>query len=379
MSTLVVEVTPVLERKPHPNADRLEFIKVKGWWVAVQKGSVEIGQPVVYIPPDAVIPESYAEQLGIAKYCSPLRRDLDGVQEPGLRVRAARLRGEASYGTIDLNVRPGWTIGQDVKEELGIRKWEPPRISLDGDADRPVPSFHQYTNIENLRNFPLAIPDGTSVVISEKLHGKNWRGGLILNPNEETGEAEYQWMAGSHEVRRKEFDNQERPSDFWIPLANPRLRELIQALSDQSRSEGGIGNVIVFGELINTQKGFSYGYKNSLPVRVFDISVDMKYLDFDRVRSLCERHEVEMVPLLFEGEFSWEIAESFVDGKTLVAAPNGLGNSFPYREGIVIKSAVEQFTDRLPGSGRMIGKLISVDYAEYKNRKGAEEVESSDY
>ena len=37
MSTLVVEVCEVKAVYPHPNADALEFITVKGWPVIVQK------------------------------------------------------------------------------------------------------------------------------------------------------------------------------------------------------------------------------------------------------------------------------------------------------------------------------------------------------
>ena len=379
MSTLVVEVAPVLGKKSHPNADRLELILIKGWWVAVQKDLVSVGQPVVYIPPDAVLTEEYAEKLGITKYLSPMRRNEDGTRDPGLRVRAARLRGEPSYGTIDHELDPSWTVGQDVCEILGIRKWEPPRPCLDGDAASPVTAFHQYTEFENLRNYPDAIAEGEEVVFTEKLHGKNCRTGLVLHADKE-GNGAMTWMAGSHEVRRKEVDAKGRPSDFWKPL-NDKLREMIRDISqnaDGDRDAREANDVVVFGELINTQKGFLYGVKSGeLGYRVFDISVDYKYLDHDQVEAICKYHGVEMVPILYRGPFSWTKVEEFASGPTTMCNPDQAGK-FLGREGIVIKPVRERFSPILPGSGRTIGKVISVDYLEYKTKKGAEEVDASD-
>src|SRR3954453_23081935 len=98
MSTLVVEVCEVKAVDPHPNADALEFITVKGWPVIVQKAiGLKPGDRVVYFPPDTVMPGELADRLGIRKYLAPVQ--VDGAVA-GYRVRAARLRGEASYGTI---------------------------------------------------------------------------------------------------------------------------------------------------------------------------------------------------------------------------------------------------------------------------------------
>ena len=66
MSTLVVEVCEVKTVYPHPNADALEFITVKGWPVIVQKAlGLAVGHKVVYFPPDTVMPPELAERLGI--------------------------------------------------------------------------------------------------------------------------------------------------------------------------------------------------------------------------------------------------------------------------------------------------------------------------
>ena len=214
MSTLVVEVCQVKEVYPHPNADALEFVTIKGWPVIVQKAiGLKAGDRVVYFPPDSVLPPELADRLGIAKYLSPLPREIDGTRKPGLRVRAARLRGQASYGTIDHDVDPSWEVGRDVKDHYGVTKFEPPVRPTDGESLPAIPSFHRYTEIENLRNFPDVLRAGEEVVITEKLHGKNCRLGLV-RVDDEQGER-FELAAGSNEVRRRRADQKGRPSDFW--------------------------------------------------------------------------------------------------------------------------------------------------------------------
>ena len=154
MSTLIVEITPVLEVYPHPNADALEFIKLKGWPVIVQKSiGLKVGDPVVYFPPDSVMSEELANKLGILKYLAPVS-DIDGQGNKfikGYRVRAARLRGEPSYGTIESTVPEGFKVGDNVAEYYGVTKYEPPLKATDGDAETPHPRFFHYTDIENVR------------------------------------------------------------------------------------------------------------------------------------------------------------------------------------------------------------------------------------
>ena len=193
MSTLVVEVCEVKAVYPHPNADALEFITVKGWPVIVQKAlGLKPGDRVVYFPPDTVMPPELAERLGITRYLAPLPREIDGTRKPGLRVRAARLRGQPSYGTIDHQVDPAWEVGRDVRDVYGVTKFEPPVRPTDGDALPAVAAFHPYTDIENIRNFPDVLGPGEEVVITEKLHGKNCRLGLV-RVADERGERSSSW------------------------------------------------------------------------------------------------------------------------------------------------------------------------------------------
>lgn len=212
MSKLIVEVCEVKEVRPHPNADRLEICVVKGWNVIAQKGQFTQLEKCIYIPYDAVLPPELANgpdddppgRLNVAKYCAPIK---SGHVPGHFRVRAARLRGQRSFGIIvaidpEKGDDPNWEVGQDVADHFGIVKWEPPETCEDGDAERPHPRFHAYVDIERYQNYPEAIPEGEDVVFTEKIHGKNNRIGMILDRNDD-GQAEWIWAAGSHGVRRK--------------------------------------------------------------------------------------------------------------------------------------------------------------------------------
>src|SRR5947209_19784081 len=319
MSTLVVEVCEVKAVYPHPNADALEFITVKGWPVIVQKAlGLEPGDRVVYFPPDSVMPPELADRLGITKYLAPLPREIDGTRQPGLRVRAARLRGEPSYGTIDHEVDPGWEVGRDVREHYGVTKFEPPERPCDGESLPSVAAFHGYTEIENIRNFPDVLRPGEEVVITEKLHGKNCRLGLVRVPGE--GGDTLEFMAGSSDVRRKEVDLKGRPSDFWRPMTEA-VRDLLRHLS------GGGHGVVLFGELYGSGvQDMAYGLGNGAKgFRAFDVAVDGRYLDHDEKAALLGRFGVEMVPHLYRGPFSWEAVEEQTYGPTIMCPPDAAG------------------------------------------------------
>jgi len=355
MSTLVVEVCEIKAVYPHPNADVLEFITVKGWPVIVQKSlNLKVGDRVVYFPPDTVMTPELAERLGITKYLAMLPAEIDGTRPPGFRVRAARLRGEASYGTIDHLVDPAWEVGRDVRDHYGATKFEPPDRPADGDSMRSVAAFHGYTDIENVRNFPDVFRPGEEVVITEKIHGKNCRLGLVRVGRD--GGDSFEFMAGSNDVRRKEVDARGRPSDFWRPMTDA-VRDLLRHLS------GGERSVVLFGELYGSGvQDMAYGLANGAKgFRAFDIAVDGRYLDHDAKAEALERFGVDMVPRLYRGPFSWEAVETQTHGPTTVCPPEAAGR-FKGREGCVIAPVIERYDPALGGAGRVVLKSISADY-----------------
>jgi hypothetical protein len=371
MSSLIIQVCKIDHITPHPDADRMEVARIKGWDVCIGKGHFKPGDKCVYFPPDCVLPTALADRLGITKYLTPNKTD--GVVTGG-RVRVANLRGFKSYGTIMPCENAEWEVGTDVAEHYGITKWEPPLECQDGDAERPHPAFHRYFDMENIRNFPDLFQPGDDVVITEKIHGQNCRLGLIRDTNEQ-GEAIWRWMAGSHDVRRKRWyqkmkqdrnEETNEPIGEPYPVGDPIESAFWQCFTPAVRAfmaeESGCGytpeeldteppvknleneaNIVLFGERYGSGvQDMAYGFENGrFGFRVFDYTVNGQYVDFEYKQSAFAHYGVEMVPVLYRGPFDFAKVEALSEGPTTICEVNKAGK-FTGREGVVVLSVAEK-------------------------------------
>ena len=386
MSSLIVEVCEVDAVEKHPHADKMEIATVKGWRTCVGKGQMKQGDKCVFIPPDSILPIALSDRLNVTKYLTPVKNENGSLI--GARVRVAKLRGEPSYGLTMAVEDTSWGVGHDVASHYGITKWQPPMECEDGDAAPEHPAFHKYYELENIENFPGVIKDGEEVVFTEKIHGKNCRLGLIRDTNDE-GKPVWRFMAGSHDVRRKELETRRKRrveigpdgkpiteqtlknvrdekgkvvidkvsgremvelvtvekewsyevtnrSPFWEVLDTKGVKNLLVRLCN------GQNNVILFGEWFGcVGQDMTYGMKNGESTyRVFDISVNGKYLNFDEKVAACKNASVEMVPVLYRGPFSMKKVEEHISGPTTICSVDNI-EGFKGREGIVITTTDE--------------------------------------
>lgn len=366
MSSLMVKVIRIDQVVPHPNADRMELAHIGGWQCCTGKGQFRTGDLAIYIPPDAVLPKEFAEQIGVAQYLGN-----------GNRVKTVRLRKEVSQGILIPS--NGHREGEDVAEVYGITKWEPPVSPFSGGMQRKfskkhTPYFPRYTDIENFNYFNTALGDDEEVTITEKLHGTNFRYGIVK------GENPYPWYrflyhrirdgfgmscdrlvlegvekyVGSHNVVL-----QEQAGNLYWQAANEQFKFLGSAIPH---------HLVFFGEIVgpSIQKGYDYGYSgNGFGVYLFDIydSRTQEYLGVSEFLQTCHGLNLPTVPVLFRG--SWGKAKQcladFRDGKTHTPGAKHI------REGCVIRPDVER---QAPGLGRVILKAISPDYLIKQDKEG---------
>jgi RNA ligase (TIGR02306 family) len=344
MSDLAITVQRIDAIKPHPHADRLEIIQILGTQCVEPIGKYKVGDKVIYFPPCMLLPPEIAAELGVTKYLKHARWDNDKIQ---CRVAACRLRDEPSYGFI-APLFVNWELGADVTSIYEARQYEPP--PLPGDQAQPHDDFECYTDIANYWQYPNAIPEGTMVRITEKLHGTNSRVGVVQI------DGEWQFMAGSHSVCW------EPPSRYWQPLAMSHVLRLINFLCDEKYP------VTVYGEIFGPGvQDMDYGLDYP-SYRVFDIKVAGQFLHFDDLEDVCNFWKVPMVPLLFHGSFSKNLVEKYACGESALCDPAHIRSKFKGREGIVITPLVEEWSEQL--LGRLILKSLSVDYLD---RKGAQD------
>lgn len=116
----------------------------------------------------------------------------------------------------------------------------------------------------------------------------------------------------------------------------------------------GDRDVVVFGELLNTQKNFNYGLEtNQYIIRAFDIYIPGHgYINYDDFKYLCNHADLITVPILKEGPLE-EKDFNLRKGNSLELDASHI------REGIVIKPKMERQDRSL---GRVILKVISEDY-----------------
>jgi RNA ligase (TIGR02306 family) len=328
LSSLLVEVTLIEKILPHQNADRLEIAIIKGWQVVVRKGEYHEGDRVVYFPLDTLLPLEWSEKLGVTNLLSRQR------------IRCAKLRGEPSFG---LAVKPDdadWEIGLNVAEHYSAMKYEPPVRPGPGDAEQAHPLFVEYTEIENMRNFPDIFTQGESVVLTEKIHGTSSR----------VGSVEGELMGGSKAVRRKRpTDDKFDASIYWYSLSLESVRTLVESLGTSARQ------VILFGEVYGSKiQSLHYGQKGTLGFRAFDLLVDGHYLNWPDFVATCHQFGVETVPVVATIPFDITEVKQRSEGKTLLLAQDA-----HMREGLVVRPQRERTH---PKTGRVILKYVSDTY-----------------
>lgn len=100
--------------RPIKGADRIEVAQVDGWECVVQRGEFWVGERIVYIEVDSIVPE---------------RPEFEFLRDRKFRVRTIKLRGQVSQGLVlPLSILPPGTstnLGADVTDALGIKKYDP--------------------------------------------------------------------------------------------------------------------------------------------------------------------------------------------------------------------------------------------------------------
>lgn len=359
MSDLVVAVRPITKIMPHPNADNLTLTVVGGWQCVTAVNEYQVGDLVIQVPPDAMVPWGVAAEWGVDKYLSGYeKRGTPGHQyEHAGRVKAIKLRGEPSLGFIIRN--QGFAEDEDVKEHFGIFKYEEPEKPAGGGAGRQTRNsqfWQGYTDIENQRNYQTVFEDGEAVIATEKLHGQNSVVGLVRVIGEEDRTREF--IISSHKHQRLIGEG----GNFEAPIHLYRLEEMANAIYDANfdADAENFASILIYGEIIGTQDLMYHCKSGQLDYCCFDIAINGRYIPHDEMLEWCAKFDIPTVPEVYRGPYDEMKLWSLASGKTLM-------HGECIREGVVVKPIVERTH---PKVGRVILKFISADYL---TRKGGTE------
>lgn len=356
-----VPYTTIRTIGPHPTADRLDIATIYGFQVITQKGKYKVGDPIIYVPIDSLLPQELEDRL----FPSDSKIRLNNH-----RIRQIRIRGLASQGMIidpyevmAITCLEDIELEKDISGELGITKYEPPvrgsnmqagsTRNRNKAADHPL--FHKYNGLDSIKWFPDLFKEGEWVHIQEKLHGTNARASILpynaSNPWKKllvrlNLAPKYENHYGSNNVQIS------GKVQGWLACIAQKigLRQGVyigfygadiygaafrkcDAFSKLQPGE------IVFGEIIGPgiQKGYEYGLTEHKFI-LFDVKVlqpdgSFQWLSPGAVTKYVEDRNFEMVPRLYFGPYGKE------DAYKLTFGPSAYCPTEKVREGIVIKTS----------------------------------------
>lgn len=400
MSTFEVNVVVIDDIYDHPNADRLSIVRIGGYEAITMKNEdgthrFTKGEPVVYVPEQAVVPEHLLKQYGFWDEAKG-KGMLAGSK--GNRVRAIRLRDYLSQGLVwkvtadthgsvvlSNNTFGTFNIGDNVADFFGIVKYEVPvPAQFSGYADS-IPEAILHYDIENWAKFPTLIAEGEEVVITEKLHGTHFRltvipelgndklfggdvaicskglggKGLVFSDTPENRESNTYVKAALTLIADLEApagqDKFGYPVYVYTTIVDAFRRAATRMFPDKRVSMLGE----IFGKGI---QDLTYGFERP-EYRAFDVHVEgLGWLDEADKAEFFRLVGVQRVPVLFRGPFNLEEAQALRDGKCEYNA------GFCIKEGVVVTVVGEQTPRRIGGHNlRPFVKMVSPDYLLRKN------------
>jgi hypothetical protein len=196
-------VAKVNSVRPHPNADRLQLADIRGNTVVVDLHT-QAGQLGIFFPEGGQLSEAYAQSNDLVRRIDENGNRAGGMFDSNRRVRAMRLRGVSSDGYFAplsslLALDPGFNIdalkdGQDLNEVGGFtlatkyytQAAQQQMAAGTYKAPRVVAEFDEHVSSAHFRRVKDAIPTGTFITITEKLHGTSGRTYYGRDRNSET-------------------------------------------------------------------------------------------------------------------------------------------------------------------------------------------------
>lgn len=360
-----VPYTKILAIEPHGGADRLEIAVVFGFKIIVTKGAYRVGDEIILIPIDSILPANI-EALVFPEGSK--------IKLTNSRVRQIKIRGIASQGLI-INPKDIASIvnskylkpEQDLAAILGITRYEPPApresspMSKIGRGRKKLahPDFHQYNGLPNVKWSPDFFKAEEEVVIQEKLHGTNARAALMIYRTDTLFRKLKKWLGLSpateqlYGSNRVDISNASSYKGFYGEDVYGTVFKKLDVFSKLKLGE------TVFGEIVGPgiQKGYSYGLKEHSFV-LFDVKRlnpdgTQFWLSPEGVEDFAAERGFMLVPILYRGPYNAELAYSLTKGKTEFN-----DKSEKVREGIVIKAA-NNYSEH--GNKRAL-KWVSEDY-----------------
>lgn len=188
----LASIQKIVEVRKHPNADALDICKVLNYECITKRDQYKVGDLVVFIEPDTVLPDApwaafYKAKSGRVKAIKLRGEWSFGIIEDIVKLGLQDLHKEKDCITFQENLLPQDSIfypkeGDDVSEILGITKYEPPApqdLSAQGVYGFGIPKTDE-TRWQGLRDIPF----GEVCDVTLKIDGQSWSAVCKLEQDE---------------------------------------------------------------------------------------------------------------------------------------------------------------------------------------------------
>jgi RNA ligase (TIGR02306 family) len=309
-----------------PGADQIVKARVMGWDVVVKKGELALGDLCVFFEIDSLLPDGAAW----AEFMRPR----------GFRLKTARLRGVLSQGlALPTSILSGEIpeVGTDVRERLGVVKYEPP-VPLTSDVAGPFPAGVPKTDEIRLQS-ALGVLDeirGVPFAITTKLDGTSTT--FFVDADGVLSACSRNWTLTKSDAAP------------WRIAERHRLAELIPR------------EMAVQGELCGPgiQKNrLGLGQVEWLVFDAYDVRAG-RYLDHRELATFCSERSLRTVPCeaIVEGEDAARFDHSLTNWLTRTAGRyEGTKNR---KEGIVVRPLSARWSETL--GARLSFKVIDNEF-----------------
>lgn len=326
--------------RPVRGADRIEVAQIDGWECVVKRGEFQIGERIVYVEVDSIMPE---------------RPEFEFLRDRKFRVRTIKLRGQVSQGLvlpIDILPEDDYTLGQDVTDILGVKKYDPEAqqealLTRQPEKQKnPIAKFlmrfkwyrkllmkpnrkggfpdwvikTDETRIQNLTTlFNTEQKRGTKFSVTEKMDGQSATYFL-----RKLSRRKYEFGVCSRNIRLGDPDN----SSYWTIAKQFDIENVLKQLI------GDYETIVLQGEICgNGIQGNKY-HIDKYDLFAFNLIFPDHKCSTSEIKSLLEPFGIKAVPILEEGkELPETIAElvEYSKGKSVVRKEQK-------REGVVMRN-----------------------------------------
>jgi RNA ligase (TIGR02306 family) len=344
MTRKLASIQKILSIKPIEGADRIELCQVLGWQCVIPKGEFKVGDLIVFIEIDSILPEF---------------PEVEFLRQDKFRIRTKKFKGQISQGLVmSLDILKGkkfpedtrenpiydWTEGQEVTSLLEIKKYEPyipPNMAgeIKGNFPGIMPKSDE-TRVQILRHL-LDKYKGTKCYVSEKLDGSSVT--FYINQGE--------FGVCSRNLELKETEG----NSIWKFARAKDIENKLRALNK---------NISIQGEFMGPGMN-----KNSLKITYHDVyffnafDIDkQEFFELNDFKKLIENTmQLKTVPII---NYDYILGDS-IDELVKFSIGKSIINHEADREGIVIRSVKEIKDPELVSDiihGRVSFKVVNPEY-----------------